>query len=130
MTVYPMLDDRTGELSEIKRRVIWGGRDNQIAWQWYLAGADPVTAARARCIDLSGLPAAWIGVGSRDLFYEESRAYSERLRRAGVRVHEEIADGAFHAFDVIAPNASVSQCFFASPCRAVRPGLVDDHVKC
>ena len=32
--------------------------------------------------DLSGLPPAWIGVGTRDLFHDECRAYGERLRQA------------------------------------------------
>lgn len=127
LLVYPMLDDRAP--AETGRRVMWTARDNHIAWQWYLGGADPETAVPARRTDLSGLPPAWIGVGSRDLFYGECRAYAERLRDAGVPVHEEIAAGGFHAFDLIAPKASISQRFFASQCRALRAGLVDDRVQ-
>lgn len=126
MLVYPMLDDRTGSNGD-RRRVMWSPADNQIAWQWYLAGADPMTAAPARRSDLSGLPPTWIGVGTEDLFHEECRAYAARLRKARVPVREEIAPGAFHAFDLIAANASVSQRFFASQCRALRAALVDDH---
>ena len=37
--------------------------DNQLAWQWYLKGADPKEAAPARREDLSGLPPAWMGSG-------------------------------------------------------------------
>lgn len=122
--VYPMLDDRTCEDFQ-QPRVMWTARDNQLAWQWYLSDADPQTAAPARRADLSGLPPAWIGVGNRDLFYDECRAYGKRLRQAGVPVHEEIAEGAFHAFDLLAPNTSVSQRFFASQCRAIRSVLVD-----
>ncbi|MDX1887124.1 alpha/beta hydrolase [Mycolicibacterium sp. 120270] len=124
LMVYPMLDDRTPE-PVWRRRVMWTARDNQLAWRWYLAGADPEEAAPARRADLSGLPPAWIGVGTRDLFHDECRAYGERLRQAGVPVHEEIADGAFHAFDLVAPNAAVSQRFFASQCRAIRSALVE-----
>ena len=124
MMVYPMLDDRTGAGLESRRRVMWTASDNQLAWRWYLAGADPEKAAPARRADLSGMPPAWIGVGSRDLFHDECRVYGERLRQAGVRVHEEIAVGGFHAFDLIAPNAAVSQRFFASQCRAIRSALV------
>ncbi|MFI5507779.1 alpha/beta hydrolase [Mycobacterium sp. NPDC051804] len=126
MLVYPMLDDRTGSNGD-RGRVMWSGDDNQLAWQWYLAGADPVAAVPARRADLSGLPPTWIGVGDQDLFHEECVAYAARLREAGVPVHEEIAHGAFHAFDLIATNASVSQRFFASQCRALRAALVDDH---
>jgi acetyl esterase/lipase len=125
MMVYPMLDDRTGAQSDTERHVMWSGRDNQIAWRWYLGGADPTTPAPARRVDLSGLAPAWIGVGTRDLFYPECLAYGARLRQAGVPVHEEIVEGAFHAFDLIAANASVSQRFFASQCRALWSALAD-----
>jgi acetyl esterase/lipase len=125
MMVYPMLDDRTGTGSNQKPRVMWSGNDNQLAWRWYLGGADPAVAVPARREDLSGLAPAWIGVGSEDLFYEECVAYAERLSRAGVPVQEHVAAGAFHAFDVIASKTSVSQRFFASQCRAMRAALVD-----
>jgi acetyl esterase/lipase len=123
MLVYPMLDDRTGGAPQQRRRVMWSGRDNQIAWRWYLNGADPDAAVPARRSDLAGLPPAWIGVGSLDLFYEESVAYARRLQDAGVATHLEVAEGAFHAFDMIAPNASVSQRFFASQSRTLRSAL-------
>ena len=127
MLVYPMLDDRTGANGD-GGRVMWSADDNQLAWQWYLAGADPTAAVPARRTDLSGLPPTWIGVGDQDLFHAECLEYAARLRHAGVPVHVEIAVGAFHAFDLIATNASVSQRFFASQCRALRAALVDDHV--
>lgn len=127
LMVYPMLDDRTPE--ESGRRVMWTARDNRLAWQWYLGATDPETAVPARRADLSGLPPAWIGVGSSDLFHDECRAYAERLRHFGVPVHEEIAGGAFHAFDLIAPKADVSRRFFASQCRALRAVLTDDRVQ-
>ena len=125
MMAYPMLDDRTGAEPDSERRVMWTARDNQIAWRLYLAGADPTAAAPARRVDLSGLAPAWIGVGTRDLYYKESLAYSDRLRRAGVPVHTEFVAGAYHTFDLVAENAAVSQRFFASQCRAVRSALVD-----
>lgn len=126
LLVYPMLDDRTGADGDDRKRVMWSGRDNQLAWQWYLAGADPVAAAPARRADLSGLPPAWIGVGTLDLFYRECVDYAERLREAGVPVHEEIAAGAFHAFDLLAPKAPISTAFLASQCRHLRAALAVD----
>lgn len=123
MLVYPMLDDRTGAAGGATPRVMWSDRDNQIAWRWYLGGADPETVAPARRHDLAGLPATWIGVGTLDLFYDECLAYGRRLQEAGVGTHAEIAEGAFHAFDMIVPNASVSQRFFASQVRALRSAL-------
>lgn len=122
MLVYPMLDDRTGACDR-SARVMWSGRDNEIAWRWYLGSADPVVAVPARRTDLEGLPPAWVGVGSLDLFHDESAAFVERLHDAGVPAHLHLADGAFHAFDMIVPNATVSQRFFASQCRALRTAL-------
>ncbi|OBF58918.1 alpha/beta hydrolase [Mycobacterium sp. 852002-53434_SCH5985345] len=124
MLVYPMLDDRTGTERDGQRRIMWTASDNQLAWRWYLNGADPKEAAPARRDDLSGLPPAWIGVGTLDLFYEECLQYARRLREAGVPVHEEIALGAFHAFDQIADKAPVSVNFFASQCDHLRDALV------
>jgi acetyl esterase/lipase len=114
MLVYPMLDDRTGSNFDGPKRIMWTETDNQLAWQWYLNGADPVEAVPARREDLSGLPPAWIGVGTLDLFYQECLEYGRRLREAGVAVHEEIVPGAFHAFDQIVERAPISVNFFAS----------------
>ncbi|MEB4212238.1 alpha/beta hydrolase [Mycobacterium sp. 94-17] len=123
MLVYPMLDDRTGAKCDGPRRIMWSESDNQLAWHWYLNGADPEEAAPARRNDLSGLPPAWIGVGSLDLFCQESLDYARRLREAGVPVHEEIVLGAFHAFDQIAEKAQISAQFFESQCEYLRAAL-------
>jgi acetyl esterase/lipase len=123
LLAYPMLDDRTGANGDHHKRFIWTGRDNQLAWRWYLNGADPVEAAPARRQDLSGLPPAWIGVGTLDLFYQECLDYGRRLREAGVGVHEEIVDGAFHGFDGVAEKAPISLSFFGSQCHHLRAAL-------
>jgi acetyl esterase/lipase len=123
LLVYPMLDDRTGADRNGPRRIMWTETDNQQAWHWYLNGADPVEAAPARREDLSGLAPTWIGVGTLDLFYQECLEYARRLREAGVPVHEEIAPGAFHAFDHIADKAPISVKFFASQCDHLRDAL-------
>ncbi|MEB3981521.1 alpha/beta hydrolase [Mycobacterium sp. 663a-19] len=114
MLVYPMLDDRTGANPDGQKRIMWTETDNQLAWRWYLDGADPNEAVPARREDLTGLPPAWIGVGTLDLFYPECVEYARRLRAAGVTVHEEIVPGAFHAFDQIADRAPISVDFFGS----------------
>lgn len=123
MLVYPMLDDRTGASRDGPRRLMWTESDNQLAWRWYLNGADPKAVAPARREDLSGLPRAWIGVGTLDLFHRECREYARRLREAGVPVHEEIVPGAFHAFDQIVDKAPVSVRFVAGQCEHLRDAL-------
>lgn len=127
MLVYPMLDDRTGAGSDQPQRIMWSPRDNQIAWRLYLGGADPMVAVPTRREDLTGLAPAWLGVGTLDLFHDETVSYAARLEEAGVPVHLQVAEGAYHAFDFIVPKAAVSQRFFASQCRSLRAALVENQ---
>lgn len=115
--VYPMLDDRTAlRPDDGAAHRLWSYASNRFGWASYLGrtpGAPevPAHAAPARRERMAGLPPAWIGVGTHDLFYDEDRAYAERLRAAGVSVTLDIVEGAFHGFDAIAPKAPVSQRF-------------------
>ena len=119
---YPMLDDRTVGVAG-RRYPMWTPRNNRFAWDAYLSDADRETAVPARRTDLSGLPRAWIGIGTLDLFFEEDLAYAERLRNAGVRCDVQVAEGAFHGFDGLAQRASVSRAFFDSQCASLRAAL-------
>jgi acetyl esterase/lipase len=119
--VYPMLDDRTvGRHLDNPGLRLWNQSSNKYGWSAYLGGADPEVAVPARHEDLSGLPPAWLGVGTFDLFHDEDLAYAERLKAAGVRCEVEIVEGAFHGFDGIVPKADVSQSFFKSQCAVLR----------
>jgi acetyl esterase/lipase len=121
LMVYPMLDNRTMTRSDLQgtRYRVWSQDSNRFGWTSYLAGADPRIAVPARHEDLAGLPPAWVGVGTRDMFYDEDVAYAERLKAAGVPCHLEIVPGAFHSFDVVRPKAGVSQSFFADQCTSL-----------
>jgi len=115
---YPMLDDRTAarqDLDNIKHR-IWNNKSNRAGWSWYLnndPGAQdlPAYAVPARRDQLTGLPAAWIGVGDVDLFYQEGCRYAKRLSEAGVDCQLDTVAQAPHAFDRIVPKAQISQNF-------------------
>jgi acetyl esterase/lipase len=122
LLVYPMLDDRTLTRSDLdgRRYRLWSEDSNRFGWTSYLAGGDPRIAVPARQADLTGLPPAWIGVGTRDMFHDEDLAYADRLKAAGVPCYVEIVPGAFHSFDVVRPKAGVSQAFFASQCTSLR----------
>jgi acetyl esterase/lipase len=124
--VYPMLDDRT-----VLRAVdptphrLWDAASNRLGWTAYLGTAPggpevPEHAAPARRADLSGLPPAWLGVGTHDLFHDEDVDYACRLRAAGVPTTLEVVPGAFHGFDAVLPGAPVSRAFFASQVAALR----------
>jgi acetyl esterase/lipase len=128
---YPMLDDRTTARSDLDDRHtrLWNHRSNRFGWTSYLGRApggpdlDPL-AAPARHADLTGLPPAWIGVGTHDLFHDEDLAYAAALRAAGVPCTVEVVEGAFHGFDSIRPTAGITQRFRAAQAEALRRGLI------
>lgn len=125
LLVYPMLDDRTVERKHLDNpgHRLWNQSSNKYGWSAYLGDADRQVAVPARRDDLSGLPPAWLGVGTFDLFHDEDVAYAERLKAAGVPCVVEVVPGAFHGFDGIAPKAEVSQAFFKSQCALLREAL-------
>ena len=125
LLVYPMLDDRTAARRDLDkpRHRVWSNRNNLFGWSSYLGHAPgqpcaPYVSA-ARRDDLSGLPPAWIGVGGADLFLDEDRDYTERMRAAGVDVTYVEVDGGIHAFDA-AQDSPLTKAFYASASEFVR----------
>lgn len=123
---YPMLDDRnelpsTHEITEVG---IWDRAGNIEAWSWFLGGkpADAY-AAPARATDLSGLPPMFIDVGEMDLFRDEDIAFVARLLQAGVPTEFHVYPGAYHASEVFAPQAELSQRIWQARIAAFRRGL-------
>lgn len=131
LLTYPMLDDRTTTRTDIDETHFrgWNNTANRFGWQSYLgatpgsAGIDAL-AAPARHEDLSGLPPAWMGTGSLDLFHDEDIAYANRLIAAGVACEQLVVDGAFHGFDLASPNAGISQEFRAAETKALAAALM------
>jgi acetyl esterase/lipase/amino acid transporter len=118
---YPMLDDRTTDPALDRRGFrLWNSASNRIGWRSYLQGADPAVAVPARRTDLAGLPPAWLGVGTLDLFHDEDLAYAERLRGAGVPCELHVVPGAFHGFDALAPRTSIARAYLDATCAAMR----------
>ena len=122
LLVYPMLDDRTTQRTHANAENfrLWDKASNEFGWSAYLGDTDPVLAVPARQADLSGLPRAWIGVGTLDLFHDEDVEYGKRLRRAGVPCEVNVVPGGFHGFYTVAPEAPISREFFATQCDALR----------
>lgn len=122
LLIYPMLDDRTGSSRQVPPYIgayVWGPASNRFGWSSLLgvpAGSRTVSAGAvpARVANLAGLPPAFIGVGSIDLFVAEDLEYARRLIDSGVPTELCVVPGAYHGFDIFAPEASVSKAFRAS----------------
>jgi acetyl esterase/lipase len=127
--VYPMLDDRTGSTRKTppyQGVLIWTPQDNVFGWTSLLgvpAGSTrvPYGAVPARVENLRGLPPAFVGVGSIDLFVDEDIEYARRLIDAGVSTTLNVVPGAFHGFDM-AP-VTISKAFKAALLTALAQGL-------
>jgi len=126
--IYPMLDDRTGSSRQPPKnegKIIWTARDNRVGWEAFLGqkpgtATVPVVAVPARRTDLIGLPPAFVGVGSIDLFCDEDMRYAERLAAAGIETELNLVPGAFHGFDLIAPRTELARSFVAAKMNALR----------
>jgi acetyl esterase/lipase len=116
LLMYPMLDDRgTGaSVQQMAGVGVWDATANETGWTALLGasrGGPEVSpyAAPARAADLSGLPPAFLDVGTAETFRDEVLEYGARIARAGGEVELHLWPGAFHAFDFWVPDARVSQ---------------------
>ncbi|RDE07527.1 alpha/beta hydrolase [Sphingomonas aracearum] len=117
--IYPMLDDRTGSTRPARPGTgdfIWTAASNRFGWTSLLgvpAGEAKVPARTVpgRRSDLAGLPPAFVGVGTLDLFLDEDIAYAGALAAAGVPVDLAVVPGAYHSFDGIAAQSQASRAF-------------------
>ncbi|MES2109867.1 MAG: alpha/beta hydrolase [Bacteroidota bacterium] len=112
---YPMLDDRnvTNSSYQINATGVWDRAYNIYGWTAYLGNKItrleiPSTAAAAREKDLSGLPPAFIAVGSLDLFRDEDIEFALRLMEAGVSAELHFYHGAVHGFDWHVPASAMT----------------------
>jgi acetyl esterase/lipase len=126
MPIYPMIDDtnETPSSHEITDIGVWDRDGNIEAWKWYLGDGKPDQyAAPARATDLSGLPPAFIDVGTVDLFRDEDIAFAMRLMQAGVPTELHVSPGAYHASEWLAPDAELSKRILARRYAALRRAL-------
>jgi acetyl esterase/lipase len=130
LLIYPMLDDRSAFITDVPHceLLTWTQQNNRFGWESYLGracGSDklPSYAVPARRMNLTGLPPAWIGVGTLDLFHDEDVAYARRLLSDGVDCELVIVTGAFHGFDQFDHDLPVVQAFRQSQIRALRKHL-------
>jgi acetyl esterase/lipase len=126
--IYPMLDDRTGSTRVPPPHIgklVWTAESNRYGWRSFLGmepggGKVPPAAVPARATKLAGLPPAFIGVGSIDLFVDEDIEYARRLIDAGVSTELLVVPGGFHGFDIFARDKEVVKQFTAAKLHALR----------
>jgi acetyl esterase/lipase len=116
LMLSPMLDDRNDSFSshQMAGHDPWDRVSNATAWRAALGdrwGAPdlPPYAAPGRAEDLSGLPAAYVEVGSAETFRDEAVSFADRVWRAGGEAELHVWPGAFHGFDTLAPEAALSR---------------------
>jgi acetyl esterase/lipase len=123
----PMLDDRndTPSARQMAGLGVWDSGANATGWTALLGdarGTEAVSpyAAPARAGDLSGLPPAYIDVGSAETFRDEDIAYAARIWQAGGRAELHVWPGGFHGFEGMAPQAALSHDAKAARSRWLR----------
>ncbi len=111
-----MLDDRNDSASahQMDGVDVWDRGWNGFGWKALLGsgcGAPDVSpyAAPARATDLSGLPPAFIDVGSAETLRDEDVACADRIWRAGGSAELHVWSGGYHTFDLVAPDAVISR---------------------
>jgi acetyl esterase/lipase len=121
LLMCPMLDDRNDSPSvhQMAGRPMWNRQANEVGWTALLGdarGGPDVSpyAAPARATDLSGLPPAFIDVGSADSFRDEDVDYATGIWRAGGVAELHVWPGGYHGFDGIAPTAGISRAAVAA----------------
>ena len=122
LLIYPMLDDRTGSTRPVPPHLgqfVWNTTSNRFGWTSLLgvpAGSTlvPDGAVPARVVSVAGLPPTFISCGDIDLFVDENIEYARRLVAAGVPTELHIVPGAYHGYDVLAPDSGPAKRFTES----------------
>jgi acetyl esterase/lipase len=116
LLLEPMLDDRalTFSSTAYESGIVWNRNANRQGWTALLGdrigtGAVSCYAAPARADDLTGLPPAFVDVGEIETFRDESIDYAQRLLAAGVSTELHVYRGAFHGFDLMAPDSTAGR---------------------
>lgn len=117
MPIYPMLDHRmeTDSAKDMDGAPLWNSQVNRIAWQYYLKNINvdtqdvPIFASPALNQDYQGYPPTVSFVGDLEPFYHETLDYMETIQKAGIPTKFRVFSGAFHSFEVLAPNTTLSK---------------------
>lgn len=86
-------------------------KQNKKAWEIYLDGVKDINKYVLPLLenDFSCLPPCFSFVGTIDPFYEETKEYISKLKKANVEVSFKFFEGCYHAFDMMVPHAKESK---------------------
>ena len=104
--LYPMLDCLDTDSSRDNHAHVWNTKRNHWGWRWYLGdlygtGKVPPYASPSRAADYSRLPPCYTYIEDGDPFRDETLAYIEKLKEAGIEAAADVFHGNTHGFDFI-----------------------------
>jgi len=116
MPIYPMLDDRQNtESAKDMSTPVWNSKTNAKGWELYLKDLKdknveiPAYAAAVRNSDYTGFPPTITFVADLEPFRDETIAYVETLKKAGIPVAFELFEGCYHGFEALASKTAISK---------------------
>ncbi|MGY1814659.1 alpha/beta hydrolase [Blastococcus sp. SYSU D00820] len=131
LLLCPMLDDSNTTVASHQYRGLgtWTREANLAGWRSLLGdvagtGTASPYASPSRASDLSGLPPAFVEVGSAEPFRDEDTEYASRIWATGGQAELHVWSGAFHGFDMYAPDSAVTRAALAARDSWLRRVLV------
>ncbi|AXH35408.1 alpha/beta hydrolase [Humibacter sp. BT305] len=110
---YPVLDDRqeTASARSIIDGRLWNRPQALTMWKNYLGSTEPGAgySVPSRTEDLSSLPPTFVLTCELDPSHDEGVEFAQRLRSSGVLVESYDLPGVPHMFDVLLPDAPLTQ---------------------
>lgn len=120
LLLCPMIDDTNTTVASHQYSGLgpWPREANLAGWSALLgetSGADVSPyAVPSRATDLSGLPPAFVEVGSAEVFRDEDTSYAMRIWEAGGKAELHVWSGGCHGFDMYVPDAEITGAALAS----------------
>lgn len=122
LLLCPMIDNTNTSVSshQYDGLGVWQREANLFAWECVLGEQAatspdaPAYAAPSRASDMSGLPPAFIEVGSAETFRDEDVEYASRIWATGGEAELHVWSGGCHGFDVFMPNSRLSAAAHAA----------------
>jgi len=124
LLLCPMLDNTNSTIAARQYAApalaAWSLENNLLAWRMVLGEElayspdAPAYAAPTRASDLSALPPAFIEVGAAEMFRDEDVEFASRIWATGGHAELHVWAGAYHGFDVFAPDSALARAAKAS----------------